>query len=275
MTPQAASSFPSPQNRARLTGTSATVDGLQLDPAGRYAAFLEAMNFDTRDSNFTVPAPEYFSVSRTMRDFTLFQMIGGVRAQSGGNDTYFTYRFARPDGAPANVSVNFTVTGPAGWNGGQPFNAPDRFLGQDTDRMQRGWFGPAAPPVSGAYSFTAVIGPTTYSGSFTIDATQTLPEPASLTPITVTAGSVTCSWSAVVRAQSYDFDIWNDTDRRSEGSLQYVTGTTATVIGLTLTAAKTYFCQVSPQSINLTATAFAPLGTQNNTSFRRAQLTLP
>ncbi len=96
--------------------------------------------------------------------------------------------------------VTLSITGPAGWNGGDAFE-----LTASPEGVASGWLWGAAftSIVSGEYRLEAQISGETYSASSSPDINQLLPVPQNITVDSATTTSVSGSWNAVVGAKSY------------------------------------------------------------------------
>ena len=168
-----------------------------------------------------------------------------------------------------------TLKGPSGWNNNQPdttnYNGSNNFV------WWRSGTG-STNAITGTYSLETTVDGTIFSSSFQIDATKTIESPSSITPANVTTTSISASWSAIVGANSYVLEVWNDTDKKNAfNQWNYVGNTTATVTGTALDPAKTYYVQVHSFNTNVAGgpspTAFTgTLPAQFNVGFNRVQL---
>ena len=158
-----------------------------------------------------------------------------------------------PMTGPEGVEV--TVTGPSGWNGGNPLKT----------RLSRsvsgpGWWKRAYPIelVDGSYTLeTQLPGGIHLKKTATLKASEVLARPAPR--LTASATQATISWKAVPGAKAYSVNLWRKTSSESEFVVWWrTTGTSITFSGLELTSGETYYANVWAYNAELTKRIFPP-----------------
>jgi hypothetical protein len=160
------------------------------------------------------------------------EVIGGTRVSTYETVKHTTYlmRVRKADGSRPKT-VTASITGPAGWNGGVAYT-PTLGFGCSGEIATTSNGFTRISPLTGAYQATLTVEGETFPASFSIDTTQTLPNP-SLTFSNASASSITGSWGTVTGAKTYVLNIYNLTDNISTPNV--VTGDlTATLTGLTI-----------------------------------------
>lgn len=206
------------------------------------------------------------------------EAVGGTRTDWNGTrpGTAFLARFRKADGSGPAGMVDFSLKGPAGWNGDQPL-AVAGIAGYD------GFVYPTTrgniAAVSGSYTLSASAEGQEYSYTFSIDASKTLAAPASIAASAASSSGVTSTWSAVEGVPVYSSSIWNDTEQTSVVSA-WETSNAHTFSDLNLDPLKTYYLQASSYSFDprggTGSVAFSqPLPESFNTGFVRAPFAVP
>jgi len=213
-------------------------------------------NIASVDANGAVTAKRFGSVtitsstggfsgsSSSLKTFGL-EAVGGTYTVVGSANTgtALMFRFRNADsGGSSDASVSFSLVGPAGWNGGKGITFSRSLDGKSNDLLRAA----DIAPVAGAYTLSTSVGGTAYNTGFTLtDPAQTLNGPATLTLSSATASSVTATWPAVTGATRYAFEVYNDTDKKTElNTVFYKSTPGGTVDGLNLDKAKTYYFRV-------------------------------
>lgn len=179
------------------------------------------------------------------------EITGGTRVSATDTkvQTAFLARYRKADGSRPATST-FSITGPAGWNSGAAYDP--KFGAGCTGAIVTTWRSASnITPVSGTYQATAVVDGDTFTATFSIDASPTLPNP-SLSITSASASSVSGAWAAVSGAGNYYLNIYNATDQTGLSQVNYGKELNATLSGLTLDKAKTYNLQLFALSADFT-----------------------
>ena len=136
------------------------------------------------------------------------------------------------DTLPAE-EVMVTVTGPAGWNKGEPVTVTrtrEDVLDGSTALVT------SVTAVSGRYVVTMTSGDTTYRAGAELDATKLLPTPQNVTVTSKSANTVSGSWDPVPGALTYQVYLREDFTVFTSPTLgsTLVSGTSATLGDLDL-----------------------------------------
>jgi hypothetical protein len=231
----------------------------------------------TVDANGLVTAKRYGNVTISAKSDEIggssaalatygLQVLGGT---NNSTDTVLMYRFRSANEQKPAGQISLSIAGPSGWNAGQAFKVSrDIPSGAFGDWLQMSWFaGKAITPVTGAYKATATVAGETFEASFSLDASQKLPNPTLLKVAKVTASSVDGNWAAVTGAGSYAVDVYNGTDSKGEASSQ-TTSTNAT-LNTNFLGGKKYYYQIHALSQDVKAPLSTALSGQFNVSFSR------
>jgi hypothetical protein len=102
--------------------------------------------------------------------------------------------------------IPLVITGPAGWNGGQPYEIlakaePENALIQLGDRWKLS-FSPEIPTVPGVYTATTTVAGQTYTSTLDVSSGKMLPSVVGFTASAV-ADKIDVSWEAVPGAKEY------------------------------------------------------------------------
>ena len=187
--------------------------------------------------------------SSSQKTFGL-EAIGGTRTSFGDTKVRIAYlaRFRKADGSGPTGAGVLTLRGPTGWNNNQVDNT--NYTGYNNFVWWRSGFG-STEVITGTYSFETTIDGEKFTSTFEIDATQKIASPSNITPSNVSVTSVTGTWQTQPDAASYMFELWNETDAKNAFSQwNYTSATTATVGGVALDPAKTYFVTVHSFNMN-------------------------
>lgn len=128
------------------------------------------------------------------------------------------------DGVAGPIFV--TVTGPPGWNGGNPYRL-EVVAGSVSE------FPALIPPVDGKYVLSAVLRGVTYTDSAVLDSSQVLDYPI-VTLGDVTTTSFSATWGAVAGANSYILNL--TLVEEAALAFEVTAGTTFALEGLELEA---------------------------------------
>jgi hypothetical protein len=142
--------------------------------------------------------------------------------------TAFAMYFTVPAAELPSQALTVTITGPEGWNDGQPHR-----LEVAPDAVAFGWtWAPHfTPAVTGNYRMSASIGGQTYAAAAQLATTLPLPYPDMVTVTSWGAERISATWSAVPGAKSYHALIYSAPPRLDAApvSAQLVTGTSVTL----------------------------------------------
>lgn len=145
-----------------------------------------------------------------------------------------------------------TVTGPAAWNGGRPWNFN---IGSVSTGAWRWNELLPSTPVTGQYMVTVTDGQQTFRASFNIDARRSLPPPMNVHVSSVSPTTVTVSWSPVVGAVSYLVSVAEDCGADLCPSIRWVyvsaAATSATVTNVPFVSGRRYFVSVRSFNANM------------------------
>ena len=170
-------------------------------------------------------------VPRTAPSCDALQAAGGTyrNAAAGTMGTAFLVRLRTPDGELLASNVTLSLTGPGGWNGGQPL-ALTYPAGS-----ARQFFGLAPAPVTGMYTVDATVDGEPLSDDFTVDAGSVLDSPGPVTPnVVAVPGAIRSTWTAVAGAGSYLTRLFNVAAQKVIVPVDFTAATTADLTGVTV-----------------------------------------
>jgi hypothetical protein len=229
------------------------------------------------DVKITASTDSINGESPSQKTFGL-EAIGGTYnrpfvAATSNPSTAFLFRFRKENGGAPTTTVNFTMTGPSGWNAGAPL-AINGFA-SFAPFIVWSFFDPVA--VSGAYQLSTTIDGVLYSSSFNVDATDILPAVTNVTSSAATATGVTGNWTAASGVSIYRMAIIDITAAVELAPRSYTTNTTAAITGTTMNTAGKYLLAVTsfpfdPRNNNPTLIS-GTLPTKFNISRNRVDIT--
>jgi hypothetical protein len=154
--------------------------------------------------------------------------------------THRLYRFRVKTGQtiPAQTSLNFSLTGPTGWNNNTPSTVNVTAGDVATNSVVR--YGILfISPVSGNYQMSVTYDNETFvSQSVAVDITAAALSRPVITITEASTTSVSATWTSVPEAQVYYLRAVNNADGTSDKFSSFTTTTGATISGLTLDTTK-------------------------------------
>jgi Bacterial Ig-like domain (group 2) len=241
-----------------FTWVSSNPDAVSVDAGG----VVTAKKFG--DAIITASAGGVSAATSSVKTYGL-EVIGGTRTSLGSSSvgTAIFLRFRKANGAAPSANVPVSVTGPSDWNSANTLTL------NTAAGWTNWWFSRLSLLAkSGNYTANATIDGEAYSSSFSIDATQTLASPASVTVSNISTTGATGTWSTVTGAAGYLFEVWNKTDNvNAAGLYDYTTALTSSQTGLGLVKGKTYYGQTHSMNFLPTTGFSVALPAQFNVGF--------
>jgi hypothetical protein len=162
---------------------------------------------------------------------------------NGNNSTFGTnylYRIRLKTGQtfPAKTSLNFSVTGPTGWNNDTASITTCELGAVAFARIHCTW-SRAIVPISGNYRASVIYNNETFvSQPVAVDITAPTLERPNITVTQASTTAVTASWASITGVQSYYMRVLNDSDSTSNKQSPWLKTTNATISGLSLDPTK-------------------------------------